>query len=331
LAEAHLLHAMAKLGAVVRNRGVLNTLGQEAIYVFDKTGTITYGTFEVLEGLTDLSSQELSILKGLASRSTHPISTAISKALSLKESDFDAIQEIAGKGMLGTMGNHHYYLGSRTFFSQSGFQLFGDDSTHTHVYFGKDKQIIASLVLGDQIRQEAIDTIKQLAPARTVLLSGDSKATVAKVAEACGFSEWYGEISPLEKREVIEHLKRTGKSVCMIGDGINDAPALTAADIGISVLSAADISIQISDILLTTDRLTVLSQIIYLAKKARCIIRQNLFWAFIYNVVGLLLASFGWLSPIFAAGAMMISSLIVLLNAQRLSGNTATQLTDPSI
>ena len=124
-------------------------------------------------------------------------------------------------------------------------------------------------------------------------------------------------------------LKDEGEVVCVIGDGINDAPSLTVANVGISVLTAADISIQVSDILLTKNNLSVIPEMGALAKKAQRIIKQNLFWAFFYNVVGIGLAAGGLLSPIFAAAAMMVSSLMVLFNAQRLSGGNIVELNDP--
>jgi P-type E1-E2 ATPase len=122
----------------------------------------------------------------------------------------------------------------------------------------------------------------------------------------------------LEKREFIDGLKKGGATVCMVGDGINDALALTSADVGISVVSATDISIQVSDLLLTTDRLGVIAQARTLARFGQKIAKQKLFWAFAYNIVGVALACFGFLSPIFSAFAMSISSLSVLFNAQRL-------------
>jgi P-type E1-E2 ATPase len=123
----------------------------------------------------------------------------------------------------------------------------------------------------------------------------------------------------LAKREAIEALRTKGDIVCMVGDGINDAPALTAAHVGISVLSATDISIQVSDLLLTTDRIEVIAKIRALACKGRRVIYQNLFWAFFYNVIGIGLAAMGMLTPIFAATAMVLSSFMVLFNARRLT------------
>ena len=189
---------------------------------------------------------------------------------------------------------------------------------HSRVYYSEKGQCLATIVLGDSIRQESPDLIRSLHDTKTVLLSGDSKDVAASVAASVGIQEWHGQCHPLEKREHILALKAQNHTVAMLGDGINDAPALTAADIGISVVSATDMSIQVSDILLTTDKLSVITKIRKLAQKGQRIIRQNLFWAFFYNVVGIPLAISGQLSPLFAALAMVLSSLFVIINSLRL-------------
>lgn len=319
LAESHLMHALTKLGVIVRNRGALSFLGRETTYVFDKTGTVTRGKFEVLSGLEGLGEAELGALKGMTMLSTHPIALAISSSLDSAPSVLDSIEEYAGKGICALLQNEPFYLGSRLFLQQHGIKGHLADSEKTTVYFARGTHLLASIVLGDQIRPDAPETVKALSPAKTILLSGDSERVVAEVARACGFGDWFAEAAPLKKRELVDTLKSRGEVVCVLGDGINDAPALTAAHVGISVLSAADLSIQVSDILLTTDKLSVLPQMGSLARKARRIIKQNLFWAFFYNVIGIILATAGVLSPIFAAAAMVVSSLMVLFNAQRLS------------
>ena len=179
--------------------------------------------------------------------------------------------------------------------------------------------MLTKLVLADKVRLEIKQVLETLQPVRTLLISGDTESAVSAVAKECGFKEWKSQCTPFEKREYVESLRQQGNIVCMIGDGLNDAPALTAAHIGISVVSATDMSIQVSDLLLTTDTLEVLSKLRLIACKGRKIIRQNLFWAFFYNIIGLFLAMFGILSPIFAAFAMSVSSLTVLFNARRLS------------
>lgn len=319
LVEAHLMNGLAKLGALVRNRGCLPLLGKETIFVFDKTGTITEGHFQVLHGLEKLTSRELAILKAIVSCSNHPIANAIARAITTDPYPIVKTEEITGQGMRGQTDETIYFLGSPQFLRQQGIEI--DDSVQgfvSSVYFACNKEVLTCLALGDCIKKQAPELISKLS-CRTVLLSGDSRSAVEAVSKTCGFSECQWAHTPLLKREFVEKLKKEGKIVCMVGDGINDAPALTLAQVGMSVVSATDVSIQVSDILLTTDRLDVIPKIRALAQRGRRILAQNLFWAFFYNGVGVGLAACGTLSPIFAAFAMVASSLMVIFNAQRVS------------
>jgi len=323
LAEAHLMYRLASLGVIVRNRGCLSLLGRETVFVFDKTGTITEGVFTVISGLNKLTSKQKSILKGLASHSTHPISCAIVRAIDAPALMPESIEEFAGKGLRAVFEGTVWRLGSAAFLHQE--QINNVESSNLEeclvstVYVSEGEKCVATLQLGDQLRQDVLEIIQHLKSRRTVLLSGDANATVGYIAKVAGFHEWKGEQNPLQKRLYVESLRNEGHIVCMVGDGINDAPALAAAHIGISIVSATDISIQVSDLLLTTERLQCLPQIQQLAKKGQKIIKQNLFWAFFYNVVGMGLAIFGLLTPLFAAFAMLTSSFIVLLNARRVN------------
>lgn len=319
LAESYLMQGMAAMGVIVRNRGCLPHLGKESVAIFDKTGTITEGRFAVLSGLDHLDIKEKEILGGLASHSIHPIACAIATAIPVKSQEFVSLEEIAGRGMRGEHGAI-YRLGSAEFMRQQGISCLSSVFTEpvSCVYFAKDDACLAEIVLGDQVREGAVDVIQALKPVRTILLSGDSQHAVEGIGKLCGFDAWHWGLNPLEKREYVQRIRKEGKNICFFGDGINDAPALTAANVGISMVSAADMSIQVSDILLTTDRLTVIPKMRALAKKGQRIIQQNLFWAFFYNIIGIFLAAAGWMSPIFAAFAMTASSLIVLFNAKRL-------------
>ncbi|MBA3721395.1 MAG: cation-translocating P-type ATPase [Parachlamydiaceae bacterium] len=323
LAESHVLNALSKIGAIVRNRGCLAALGKETIYAFDKTGTITEGNFKVLDGLTEIEFISKTYLKALVACSNHPISVAINRALLCYTGQIEKSEEIIGKGLRGMVGDDQYYIGSLRFLKEQNVVIPETCEKEpsiigTVVYFGKNKEYLAKIVLGDILRKDAKKTIDSLVDAKTLLLSGDANRTVQLVAEQCGFKDWYGECHPLQKRKLIYELRQSGEVVAMLGDGINDAPALTAANIGIAVLTATDASIQVSDILLTTDRLMIIPEMRQIAMKGHRIVKQNLFWAFIYNIIGIGLAMTGFLSPIFAAFAMVASSLIVLFNAQRI-------------
>ncbi len=311
LAEAHLMNCLAERGVIVRNRAALQFLGRETLFAFDKTGTITKGEFSVLEGLETLSVKQRSVLKRLVARSNHPVAVALSRALKEVPAVLDGVEEVIGKGMRGRLGEDLFELGSETFLNGRATK-----SQSTTLFFTINGQIVAQIFLEDSVRTEVPALIGALP--RTLLLSGDSEGPVTAVAEQCGFKEWRWGVNPLQKREHLLAERAKGEIVAMVGDGINDAPALTAAHVGISVVTATDISIHVSDLLLTTDRLQVLPEMRQMAIRGRRIVRQNLFWAFFYNVVGIGFAAFGALTPLFAAGAMVASSLIVTLNAQRL-------------
>lgn len=321
LAESYLINGLAVLGAIVRNRGCLALLGNETVYIFDKTGTVTEGNFTILDGLENLNTEQIGILKGMVIHSNHLIAQSINRALCNDPIIVDKAQEQIGKGIKAVYNGVIYLLGSQSFMQQHKVELHEAVKTEeiaTVVYFAQGSKLQTILTLGDRLRDGVRETLKGLIPKKTILLSGDAPSSVDTVAKACGFDLSFSKYSPLQKRDFIDQLRQKGEIVCFIGDGINDAPALTGANIGISVNSAADISIQVSDILLTTQCLPVLLNIQELAKKGRKIIRQNLFWAFFYNVIGIGLAAEGMLSPIFSAAAMMASSLMVLLNAKRL-------------
>ncbi|MEI8366546.1 MAG: heavy metal translocating P-type ATPase [Parachlamydiaceae bacterium] len=326
-AESYLLNRLASIGVIVRNRGCLPHLGCESIMIFDKTGTVTEGRYSVQQGLEGLDEDDHRVLRSLAMQSTHPVAYAISAALEGVESvaRIADLEEVVGQGMRGTVEGIHYILGSARLLKQMGVSVPMVDIEKVNkgilsmVYFAKGGKCLSQIFLGDTIRPEVPAVIESLkGQVETLLLSGDSESTVSTVAIACGFHHWRSGCSPLEKRAFIETLKNEGKIVCMLGDGINDAPAITAAHVGISVVSATDMSIQVSDLLLTTDKLTVIPKMRSLAEKGLKIVHQNLFWAFFYNIVGIALAFFGVLSPIFAAFAMSISSLTVLFNARRI-------------
>lgn len=313
LVESQLLNQLANLGAIVRNRGCLSFLGNETVFVFDKTGTITQGRFEVISGLEKLSLGQRGLLKGLVNKSSHPISVAISNALIEKPQALTSQEEVSGKGMQGRYKEDLYRLGSPEW-TETEIQT----QTETQVNFTENGTLLASIILGDQLKEGAVEVVQSIKPAQTYLLSGDGKQAVNRIAQECGFDLWRARCHPLDKRNMIDELRKKGEIVGMIGDGINDSPALTGANVGISVVSASDISIQVSDLLLTTDRLEVLPQVRRLSQKGQKIIKQNLFWAFFYNVIGIGLALAGYLNPIISALAMVLSSLFVLFNARRL-------------
>jgi heavy metal translocating P-type ATPase len=324
LAESYLLNGLAKWGIIVRNRGCLPFLGRETVFVFDKTGTVTEGRYTVCHGLENLTLEDKKALKGLVSQSLHPIAVALHQALLCSASSFEKVEEIVGKGILGILGGKEYCLGSASFLTEKGIglpspEVDSSSSILTTVFFAKEGICQEFLVLGDQLRSGVQEFIRFLSPIKTLLVSGDTTDPVTKVASTCQFQEWHAGYNPLQKKALIDKLRDKGEIIAMLGDGMNDAPALTAAHIGIAVVSASDISVQVADLFLTTNSFQGLSVLRRMALKGQSIIKQNLFWAFFYNCVGLGLAMMGLLTPLFAACAMVVSSLIVLFNAQRIA------------
>ena len=324
LAESYLMNGLAMMGAIVRNRGCLRYLGREDVLIFDKTGTITEGKYRVLTGLERLSTVDLRALKGITGQSIHPVSVAIHQVIREVGQPPNQLEEWIGRGLVAQSGESNYLLGSFKLLQQRGvidipqIDVEGGGGGTSQVYVARDGVWLTTLLLGDQLRPGADHVLSSLGLRETYLISGDSPSSVELVAQQCGFTHWMAHQSPLEKRAFVERLRGQGRIVGMIGDGLNDAPALTCAHVGISTVSATDVSIQVSDLLLTTDRMDVLPKVRQLAVKGRSIIVQNLVWSFSYNIVGIGLALWG-LTPLYSAFAMVCSSLTVLLNALRLN------------
>lgn len=314
LVESRLIQKLAEEGAIIRNRGALFKLPSINLWAFDKTGTLTEGNLQVF-GLELLSDVERSLLKSLAVKSCHPVSRALSLAIVEQEHPLDDIFEIQGEGVRGRHQENPLYLGSAKFMAKQNIALPIIEDNTTEVWFYCEQKVIR-ITLHDKTKEEAHQVLTKLQP--TLILSGDKKGRVEVVAIEVGAENFRGELSPTEKQLAIRAYKKQNQHVCFVGDGLNDAPALTEADIGIATASSLGLAQAACDILLTTPSLNVLLTLKDLSKKATRLIHQNLFWAFIYNVVGLVLAGVGLLTPIFAAFAMTASSLIVIVNSMRL-------------
>lgn len=322
IAESRLIHVLADAGALVRNRDSLQYLGRESVWIFDKTGTLTEGNFTLINGVEQIPHQLYPILKGLCSSSNHPLSKTLLKQIPGSIINPLSINEFPGKGLLGIFPSGQYVLGSANFAMENGIQNVQEQPNEskllTFIYFGKVNERAFPIALGDKIRAEAPTVVQALKNVNQWILSGDSKLATSFAAKLCGIEQWKASCSPSDKKNFINDLKRNGQIVAMVGDGINDAPALATAHIGLSLVNASDISIQASDILITNGNLQSIPNIREKAIKGRKIIRQNLFWAFAYNVIGLAFAAFGFLSPLISAFAMISSSLFVIFNSKRI-------------
>lgn len=309
LAEAKTIGTLASLGALVRRRDVLEVLGAETVVVFDKTGTLTEGRLSVVSGLEKIRDRAL--LKGLALRSNHPVARAVQQAIDEVPVFPPSVIETAGKGIAGG----GLFLGSARWMEELGFNV----PDEGRVFFACGGEVFP-ISLEDRVREGAREAVKGLR-CRSMLLSGDSEREARRVAAAVGIEEVNFGVLPLEKRALILRLQNRGERVMMVGDGINDAAALSLADVGVAMARAEDISVQSSALLLTGESLDQLEAIRKVGRFGRKIVRQNLFWACIYNVLGIPLAAFGWLSPLYAAFSMTVSSLIVIVNSRREGGS----------
>jgi ATPase, P-type (transporting), HAD superfamily, subfamily IC len=303
LAESKIIDNLLSIGVVVRNRNALKLLGREKSFVFDKTGTLTTKEFDLTSDLGEYRS----IVKTLALQSIHPVAKALSKTLQeVPKVVLSSVKEVMGCGIVG---EGRYFLGSPKWLNLEkecslAFQESGKDPVYLH--------------LEDHIREEVPSLLASLKGVDLYLYSGDRPHQVELVAKKLGIKHFAGNLSPLEKQQKIEGLKKEA-IVAFVGDGMNDAAAIGAASLSFVPLNGSDLSSQSADFLLTRDDLTLISLSRFIALKGQRILKQNLFWGFFYNLLGIPLAFFGYLNPILATLFMMISSLTVLFNSNRLN------------
>ena len=231
-------------------------------------------------------------------------------------------REAVGEGVIGTMGGRTYRLGRATPAQIDNVALIAawQDEGATVMVLAAEDEVLAVLAVADTLRDEAATAVRTLHDegVRTALLSGDNRRTAESVAAVAGIDEVQAPVRPAEKAAYIELCRAQGDCVAMVGDGINDAPALAAADIGIAVGTGTDVAVESADVVLLRNDLHGVVRMLRLSRATRRNIRQNLFWALIYNAVGIPLAAAGWLSPLVAGAAMAASSVSVVLNALRL-------------
>jgi len=329
----------AKEGILIKDASTLENLYKANVIVLDKTGTITKGKPELtkIDNLSEQSEDEIvSILATLETKSEHPISKAVvnytnEKNLSLKNVSNFAI--IKGKGLRGEIDGKEYWAGNTKIVSDLGIS-FDVTKLETETKEGKTpiiladgKSVLAVVYVTDQIRPEAIETINALHKLnkRVVMLTGDNKNTGDYIAKQVGIDEVIAEVMPEDKLNIIKDLQSKENIVAMVGDGVNDAPALAQANVGIAMGTGTDVAIESSGITLLGGDISKLVKAVRLSKITMDGIKQNLFWAFIYNIVGIPLAggafypAFGvLLSPVFAGMAMALSSVSVVVNSLRI-------------
>ena len=306
-----------KRGILVADTRVLETTRAIDLAVLDKTGTVTEGKFTLLEVTGDMS--RMSELAAVEACSEHPIARA------LGPSPFTAVDLSVHKGLgiSGVVNQTRYFLGNAAFMKAMFGSCRLEDvplSAGTLVYFGWGNAVRGGMIFGDRIRPEAaaLCTALRKRGVRTLLLSGDGESVTRATADTIGADMSFAEATPDGKIEIIREHQQKGEVVAMIGDGVNDAPALAQADLGIAMGSGADLAMQAAPLVLMNRSISAIIDVLDLGHRTFRIVRQNLFWAFAYNTIGITLAMAGLLNPILAAGAMVLSSLSVIGNSRRL-------------
>jgi Cu+-exporting ATPase len=331
----------AEMGVLFRQGDALQALRNTDTIILDKTGTLTKGQPE----LTDLETvngfdpdQILEWVASVENSSEHPIAEAIvqaAKQKSLKLTEVSDFNSRTGFGVQATVGGKQVLIGADRMMEDAGLDLnlFHEKAKElsgegkTPIYVSVDHKVAAILAVADSIKDttpEAIQALHDL-DLEVVMLTGDKQQTAQAIANQLGIDEVIAEVLPDEKSNAVKQLQKKGKKIAFVGDGINDAPALAQADVGIAIGTGTDIAIESAEVVLMSGDLRNVPNAIALSQSTIRNIKENLFWAFIYNIILIPLAAGALypafeilLSPIFAAGAMAVSSVFVLGNALRL-------------
>ena len=326
-------NAAARRGILIRDGIALEKAGKITAVIFDKTGTLTLGKPEVAaEAEFQISDFKFQIVAAaLARSSTHPISQAIAK-ISAEKIELTDWKEIRGMGVEANIQHPltKMRLGSLRWLRESGVELSAGEKFiaewsgqgATIVGLASETTLLGLFAVRDAVKMNAKQVVEQLQRQglKIFLLTGDNSQTAAAIAKQVGIAaeNVFAEVRPEQKAEFVKRLQASGERVAFVGDGINDAPALTQADLGIAVSRASDIAREAADIILLKSEIEAVPEALGLARATLRTIKQNLFWAFFYNALGVPLAALGFISPIFCAVAMGVSDLIVIGNALRL-------------
>ena len=332
----------AKRGILIKSSAALEEAGHVGVVLLDKTGTITNGKPKVvdIQVFNDYSKEEvLNIAASIEKHSEHPLGKAIVEEAEKQEFDvlpIEQFQSISGMGIQGIVDGKEVLLGNHLLLQNQGIAVDEFNAVidgvaskgQTAMFVVIQKQVAGIIVVADTIKatsKEAIQQMKALG-LQVRMVTGDHEKTAKAIANEVGIETVYSQVLPNEKASVVEQLLKEGYQVAMVGDGINDAPALAKATVGIAIGSGVDVAIETADMVMMQDDLRLVAKTIQLSKMTMMTIKENLFWAFIYNVIGIPVAMgvlhfFGGplLSPMIAGAAMSFSSVSVVLNALRLN------------
>ena len=306
---------LLRRGILLKSGDALERLSVVDTVVFDKTGTLTVGKPQLNGG--DYTDEDFRLAASLAQQSRHPLSKAIAAAYQGETIKLE-VHEQPGKGLEATWQGKDVQLGSRRWCGEDKA-----DTSDTHVlelWLAIGGKPVACFTFADQLRSDAVQVINQLdnEGIETHLLSGDRLFVASNIARDLNIAHVKAEVSPIDKSQYIDDLRAAGRHVLMVGDGLNDAPALTAASVSMSPSSAVDITQNTADIVFQGEQLAPVMQTLITAKRSTQLVRQNFALAILYNVLAVPLAVMGYVTPMIAAAAMSASSLIVIMNAFRL-------------
>ncbi len=340
----------AELGVLFRNGEALQTLSRIRVLAFDKTGTLTEGKPDMTDFVTMPGFEENQVLAWVASvedKSEHPLAKAIvaaAQARGLQVSSPQQFEAIAGFGLKAFLEGKQIRIGADRFLQRDGIPLGAATETgaqlaqagKTPIYVAIDNEVAAVIAVADRVRASSIAALAALhaADCTSVMITGDNRRTADAIASELKIDRVFAEQLPDTKVDVLRQLQSSGSTLAYVGDGINDAPALAAADVGIAMGSGTDVAIESADLVLVNGDLLGVANALLLARATMRNIHENLFWAFIYNIALIPLATGALtpllgisLSPVFAAGAMAMSSVFVVGNALRLRRFKAYELT----
>ena len=331
----------AQGGIMIKSAQYLELAHKITTVVFDKTGTVTTGEIAVKEIVTKdgiKKDEFLKIAASLEALSEHPLGKAVVKKTEEKNLDLikcENFRAVFGKGVTGVLNGKNYIAGNEKFLNENGYNtsLFSNkanifkENGSTVLYFGCENEVIGIIAVSDTIRETSKQAINELnnMGIETVILTGDNEKTASYIGKEVGITKIISDVLPKEKEEKIRSLMGKGRVVAMVGDGVNDAPALSRADIGIAIGGGSQIACEASDIVLMKDNISDVKTLIDLSKKVMNNIKMNLFWAFFYNILGIPIAAGVFyitlgikLNPMIASAAMSLSSVCVVTNALRL-------------
>ncbi|MEW7914974.1 heavy metal translocating P-type ATPase [Enterococcus avium] len=320
----------AKSGILIKGGGALEKIAHLTTIVLDKTGTITEGK-PVVADFEAVDPQALAYLTSLEQHSEHPLAKAIYHygKDQVEIMPVDNFESLTGQGVTGIINGQSYFVGSKRGLKERNISFPEDrvlaleEEGKTVMFLTDSTKMLAMISVTDQVKASSKAAIAALHQSgiKVKMLTGDNPQTAQYIGEQVGLqaSDIVAEVLPEDKAQVVKELQSNGQSVGMVGDGINDAPALALADIGIAMGSGTDIAMETADITLMNSDLLSVEKSIHLSKLTLRKIKQNLFWAFLYNVIGIPFAALGFLNPIIAGGAMAFSSVSVLLNSLSLN------------